>query len=120
MATDERLGRLEEWQRSINDKIDILDRNLSKRMDDTNQRVTERHQRLNTLDTKIDNPANRMDIKFDTLTSRTDSLNFRMTGIGILLAMAVIGAAATNIFFGHPPDTPREWVWGYVNMGSGA
>ena len=98
MITNERLRRLEEGQKSANDKIDALDRNLSKRMDDTNQRIPEGNQRLNALDSKFDAFTNRMDSGFDAFTNRMDNLNSRMTGI--LLAMAVIAAAAANIFFG--------------------
>ena len=46
MITDERLGRLEEGQISINEKIDALDRNLCQRFDDTNKR-------LDGIDTRI-------------------------------------------------------------------
>ena len=41
-----------------------------------------------------------MDDKFDASTRRMDGLNSRMTSIGILLAMAVMGTAAANIIFG--------------------
>ena len=122
MTIEERLGRLEKGQDATNEKIDALDRNLGKRMDDTNLRISEGNQRLNNIETKLDNATsstgskfdaltNRMDSKFDALTNwmdskfdagtnRMDNLNSRMTAIGILLIIAVIGSAASNILFG--------------------
>ena len=111
MTTEERLGRLEKGQDATNEKIDALDRNIGKRMDDTNIRISEANQRLNNIETKLDNATsstgskfdaltNRMDSKFDALTNRMDNLNSRMTAIGILLVIAVIGSAASNILFG--------------------
>ena len=122
MTIEERLGRLEKGQDAANEKIDALDRNLGKRMDDTNLRISEANQRLNNIETKLDNATsstgskfdaltNRMDSKFDALTNRMDSkfdagtnrmdnLNSRMTAIGILLVITVIGSAASNILFG--------------------
>ena len=122
MTIEERLGRLEKGQDATNEKIDALDRNLGKRMDDTNLRISEGNQRLNNIESKLDNATsstgskfdaltNRMDSKFDALTNwmdskfdagtnRMDNLNSRMTAIGILLIIAVIGSAASNILFG--------------------
>ena len=116
MSVEERLGHIEERQKTANEKIDLIQGNLSKRIDEGNQR-------LGTLDGKIENLANRMDSKFDTLINRTDSkfdalinrmdtgfdagtkrmdsLNSRMTGIGVVMFIAVIGAAASNIFLGQ-------------------
>ena len=53
MIIDERLGRLEEGQMSINEKIDALDRNLCQRFDDTNKRLKGIDCRLNSIDTRI-------------------------------------------------------------------
>ena len=122
MTTEERLGHLEKGQDATNEKIDALDRNIGKRMDDTNIRISEGNQRLSNIETKLDNTnistgskfdtltnrigskfdtlTNRMDSKFDALTNRMDNLNSRMTAIGILLVIAVIGSAASNILFG--------------------
>ena len=72
----ERLTRLEEGQKALNKRIDILEENINKQIENTNRRIDDLREEMNA--------------RFEDLHKRIDSIQW-MLGIFISIALIILG-----------------------------
>ena len=90
----ERLTRLEEGQKRLDDSIKTLDINLNKRIDDLNKR----------MDNRIDDLRSEMNSRFDTLQW--------MFGVFITVALLIFGFILRMQWQMHRRQTQMETILG--------
>ena len=90
----ERLTRLEEGQKRLDDSIKTLDTNLNKRIDDLNKR----------MDNRIDDLRSEMNSRFDTLQW--------MFGVFITVALLIFGFILRMQWQMHRRQTQMETILG--------